>query len=417
MISDAADTRLYVYRSPAEDDVNNEFELIGLNERKSCRTGSDWRRRLEAQEPSLDALSDSSLSTVEDLRNDRRKLEDDDDDEEEEDPLLIVTDVSEEEQPVLSGQRRFRLARFSQIRRRGAKSRGKEIDVEKYMAQREMTATQERWNAVTVLPNPIYCLYFLLAGCWIDDELVEQVRSEMETNLNWATTPPDPNHRYYGFAGFANDVAGDSRGCLSGASWWHGVMPALPPLPVVAAAVGICLHAPFSFLYHWRYAHALPPGAPRTTHWSRRWDQGMIHVISACMSYATSGSWDYFVANLLYNADCFYRQFQEKVRPRRNQTRIAISVVCYTLPILKRGELLLFGQLWTVFLTSSWLFAMYPIGGWSHSVFHLVIALVPPLLMVAAAELPASQEQLRVAAQCFVLREQQINALEDSSSL
>ena len=124
-------------------------------------------------------------------------------------------------------------------------------------------------------------------------------------------------------------------------------------------------------------------------------DQSMIHVASALIAYGTSGSWDFFVANAFYNADCIYRQFKAKVRPRRNQVRLLISFLAYSMPILRRGDLMLFIHLWTVLGLSFWLFCKYPIGGWSHSAFHLVIALAPPLIMTAACDLPVAQQHHR----------------------
>lgn len=284
----------------------------------------------------------------------------------------------------------------------------KEVDVEQYMAQREMTPLQERWNALTMIPNPIYCLYYLLAGLWVSNDLIQQVKSEAGTT--WDSTFYD-GQTAPSFGTFANYMMGDANGCLTPSSAWWGWpwhnMPALPPLPVVAVAFGICCHAPFSFLYHWKYAHTLPPGFARTNHWSRRMDQSMIHFASAFIAYATSGSWDFFVANALYNADCIYRQFKAKVRPRRNKIRITISILAYTIPILRRGDLLLFLKLWLVLGIGGWLFGKYPIGGWSHSAFHLVMALAPPLMMRAACDLPASQAQMKLAAYCVVLAEQQ----------
>lgn len=290
--------------------------------------------------------------------------------------------------------------------------------LDQYMRKREMTVTQEKWNALTMIPNPLYCIYFLLSGNWVDSDLVYQARLEMSeaTSASASTKGLARAFRHLtGFGGLANDVIGDSHGCLhpdnDSTSLWgflwlpfHHHMPALPPLPVVAVAVGIVLHAPFSFLYHYKYAHELQ-GTVRTLHWSRRTDQAMIHAASALMAYATSGSWDYFVANLLFNGDCIYRQFQTKVRPRRNQIRIGISILAYCLPVLKRGDFELFGKLWLVLGVSGWLFGTYPIGGWSHCAFHLVIALLPPLLMNAACELPSAADQMKLAAECTVYLE------------
>jgi hypothetical protein len=150
-----------------------------------------------------------------------------------------------------------------------------------------MTVTQEKWNAITILPNPIYCIYYIVYGGWVSG------KHTLNVTLN-------PNF--------------DHSKCLT--SPW--VLPHVPPpWPVTCIALAICLHAPFSFLYHWVYAHSLPPIA-RIAHWSRRLDQVFIHVASALCAYGTSGSWDYFLANVIFNAHCSYRQFQTKVRPRTN---------------------------------------------------------------------------------------------------
>ena len=77
----------------------------------------------------------------------------------------------------------------------------------------------------------------------------------------------------------------------------------------------------------------------------------------------------------------------------------------YTVPILYRGDVWLFGKIWTVFGISGWFFCTYPVGGWSHALFHLVIALMPPMLLRAACELPASQEQIQRAMQCIMLQQ------------
>lgn len=265
----------------------------------------------------------------------------------------------------------------------------KEFDVGAYMDGREMTAAQEKWNAITVVPNPIYCLHFLLAGRWLSQDAIELARVATK-----GLEDLDPTVENF-------NTFVEEGGCID--SNWFPNLHACPPLPVIAVALGIVLHAPFSFLYHWHYASRLPPGMARIDHWSRRLDHAFIHVISALMSYGTSGRWDYFLANLMYNLECIHRQFRKKVRPRANKIRILISLIAYTIPILRRGEITLFLELWLVFVTAAWLFAAYPIGGWSHAAFHAAIALAPPLLLVAASRLEASQGQIAIAARCAIL--------------
>lgn len=156
---------------------------------------------------------------------------------------------------------------------------------EKYLSLREMTPLQERMNAVTIAPNPIYCAYFILAGHWISQELMEEYRDQVKLSV-------------------------DESQCIQ--SSWFPALSAVPPATVIAVFIAITVHAPFSFLYHWKYAIELSP-LQRSSHWSRRMDHSMIHTASAIISYATSGSWQYTLANILFNMDCIYRQFQPKV--------------------------------------------------------------------------------------------------------
>jgi hypothetical protein len=256
----------------------------------------------------------------------------------------------------------------------------KQCEVGKYMTAREMSPLQERMNALTVLPSTYYCIMFFLSGSWLSKSFIEAYAHDM-----------------------IDDNEFDNSQCLT--SIWLPNMHALPPLPPLAAAIGILCHAPFSMIYHWRYAHRLPPGLARTTHWSRRMDQVMIHFCSICMAYATSGRLNFFLVNAVFNMDCIYRQFLLEVRPKRNQTRIGISILAYTIPLLQRGEFMVYLKLFALFSTGGWLFGKYPIGGWSHSVFHLVMAIIPPIIFAAALDLSASQSQLEVAAHCAILAE------------
>jgi hypothetical protein len=77
------------------------------------------------------------------------------------------------------------------------------------------------------------------------------------------------------------------------------------------------------------------------------------------------------------------------------------------MPIVKQhNNIQLFVHVWMYFLLSGWFFLTYPIGGWSHAVFHLVIAMVVPLLMTHAGTLPASQAALQQAVWCRAIQEQ-----------
>lgn len=265
--------------------------------------------------------------------------------------------------------------------------RRKEIDVEAYMTNREMSPLQEKCNALTMIPLPLFCIYYTVACCWIPAALVQELQQDVQT-----TGTAWPDH-----------WLGQPAECLSPSNdntWWS--LPYLPPTPVLAVALGTILHTPWSMLYHWKYAHQLPPGAPRMNHWSRRMDHAVMHVASALLAYGTSGSWDYMMATGLFNADSAYRHFEHKVAPRRNKVRITLAVLAYSLPMLRSGHPDLFLEFWTVMGACGWLFAAYPIGGWSHTAFHalLVVTLWP--LLQAASLTGAARDTVQMAAQCSV---------------
>jgi len=109
--------------------------------------------------------------------------------------------------------------------------------------------------------------------------------------------------------------------------------------------------------------------------------------------------------NTLVNADCVWEHFlRQQVRPRVNQLRILAAMLLYTLPIMG-WDAALFGQIWLVFAIACYFFAAYPIGGWSHAVFHLVIALAAPLLMQAGTMV--AQEDVQRGVWCIEQQQQQ----------
>jgi hypothetical protein len=75
-------------------------------------------------------------------------------------------------------------------------------------------------------------------------------------------------------------------------------------------------------------------------------------------------------------------------------------MLAYTIPILYHGDRDLFARCWIVLLIGGYTFISYPFRGWSHSVFHLVLCLLPPLLMESSLRLETSQPFLQTAMQC-----------------
>lgn len=295
-------------------------------------------------------------------------------------------------------------AKFQRVkfpRRYRKKETFDEAKADAFLNNRIMTPMQERFNAITMIPGMIYCVYFILAGCWItliprEDE--QRLEEGGEHTADHDVTS-DGGGMFGNHDNNNTDEQGwwDSFGCIQSSLFPY--LTALPPLPVIAAAVGILIHAPVSIMYHWVYAAS----GIGVKHWSRRLDHAFIHVASACASYATSGRLDFFLVNVAFNMDCAYRQFESKVRPKRNLNRIASSVLLYLLPVLVYKQYLLFAQFFVMFATCGWLFVKYPLGGWSHGVFHLVLSFLPYLIMQVATKLESSQPQIELALKCAVV--------------
>lgn len=162
-----------------------------------------------------------------------------------------------------------------------------QLNKDDYMSRRTMTSFQERLNGLSMLPGAFYCLYYTFSGVWLFDN-VDQVHPSALENIEGANVS-----------------------CRI-TSWALQDLYVMPPLPILFIALGVVSHAPFSFIYHWHYCTTLPPGKPRFDHWSRKLDQAFIHVASAFVSYGTSGSWDFFVANAAFNAHCVWRNLVSK---------------------------------------------------------------------------------------------------------
>jgi len=232
----------------------------------------------------------------------------------------------------------------SQIEQQSEESK----DTSPYFSGRQMTNTQEMLNAFTMIPGLLACIYTIHTGSWISEE-----------SMNIAHANPSCQN--------SNMEDSDIIRMIK-----------LLPYPVLAIAIGVCVHFPFSFYYHWLCARHLPPGYQRISHLSRRLDSAAIHFSSAMFSLSTSGNWIYFSLCALYNADSAFKHFQKKVQPQRNHRRLALAIILYIAPcvFIKNQPLSFFidafGKMISLLVIGIWFFVAYPIGGYSHSVFHLL---------------------------------------------
>jgi hypothetical protein len=81
-----------------------------------------------------------------------------------------------------------------------------------------------------------------------------------------------------------------------------------------------------------------------------------------------------------------------------------MSILAYTIPIL-HDDFLLFSRLWCCLLVAGWFFVKYPIGGWSHAIFHLLLCGLPYFMMQVATNVATESDEMHYAAQCTVFAE------------
>mmetsp|Transcript_12031 Transcript_12031/g.25621 ORF Transcript_12031/g.25621 Transcript_12031/m.25621 type:complete len:356 (+) Transcript_12031:95-1162(+) len=272
-------------------------------------------------------------------------------------------------------------------------------DGKAFLDKRVMTSLQEQFNAITMLPGLFYYIYFVLVG-WMAtagehgnspfheigmSELVDTAQGVLDNEDGWIV---------------------ENSGCMNSHAFPY--LPAPPPLPVIAAAIGGLSHCPFSMLYHWKCATTLEP-SQRITHWSRRLDHATIHIAGAFAAYATSGRVDYFLFNLVFNLDSALKHIEEEVRPRRNLVRIGMTILLYILPVLVYGHYALFLKFLAMFALAGWLFVQYPVAGWSHSLFHIVLTLLPILIFEMSMQLESCKLQASFAQKCASLNSSSVH--------
>jgi len=113
-----------------------------------------------------------------------------------------------------------------------------------------MTTLQEKMNALTILPSGLFCLYYLIMGKWLLPETLYKASQLIATasdgrGVGVGVGTTSSTFTTIAAAGAAA-VAGDTETCLN----WKF----FPPPTILALCLGIIVHCPCSFLYHWKYA-------------------------------------------------------------------------------------------------------------------------------------------------------------------
>jgi hypothetical protein len=256
--------------------------------------------------------------------------------------------------------------------------------MERIASRRQMSTSQEVWNAITMLVTPLMGLFFVLSGMWVTEEDVLHARESLLNDIN---NPLDLN------------VYREDR-CIR--SQVFPRLPAMPPVATLSIVLGYVLHSPCSVYYHLLCAFKIPPGPKRLDHWSRRLDQAMIHVMGTFVSYGISGSIKYGLISSAFTVDSIYRLFKPIHQPQSILIRMIICFLMPLFPALIYGYFEEVFQFLLIYAVSGWMFTTYPLGGYSHGFFHLIAALSNPIQLVLSTKLLTSRQAIEIAATCVV---------------
>jgi len=141
--------------------------------------------------------------------------------------------------------------------------------------------------------------------------------------------------------------------------------------------IGSAVHSPLSMYYHMRVALSgagLYPLRCPIDNTPRRLDQTGIHVLHCFAALALSGGCvAYTLAATLFNMSCIRLQWQQEVVPKRNQRNVFISSFLYLLPMVWRCDWTNLARYFTWAIPGVYCFVKYPLGGYSHAIFHVLL--------------------------------------------
>ena len=261
--------------------------------------------------------------------------------------------------------------------------------LEKRARSRQMSGAQEVWNAITMLVTPAIGLYFIFSGMWVTQDRILQAKEHLLGGTDE-------------FSILEPLFEGVGR-CIN--STYFPNLYAMPPLATISIVVGYLMHSPCSVYYHLLCAFKLPPGKERLNHWSRKLDQAMIYAMSYFTCYGTSGSLKFAVVSMIFSIDSIYRLFQPVYRPKSILVRMIVAFLLPVLPAIVYGYHEQTRQYFIIFAISGWMFTSYPLGGFSHGVFHLIAALSNPIQLGLSTMLSTSEEAIQIAANCAAMKE------------
>eukprot|EP00960_Hanusia_phi_P078450 768817-Hanusia_phi.AAC.12 len=145
---------------------------------------------------------------------------------------------------------------------------------------------------------------------------------------------------------------------------------------VMILLMGSSMHLPVSFTYH--LSVAFNRYSDRLDNDMRRLDQSLQHVVGVMYSFALSGSFEYFLLNLIFNARAVIHLWDsKKSNDGKRWIPIMFCVLMYTFPMLWRGDFCNYGLAMVSMIIGGVSFVPQlntrVCRGWGHTVLHTIL--------------------------------------------
>lgn len=115
------------------------------------------------------------------------------------------------------------------------------FDAKAYLDNRVMSPLQEACNALSMVPQMIFSVYFVLSGCWAKgatEIAFDASAPVIQQQSNWLTNLLGDEYRW-----------AENKGCIDHPMFPH--LTALPPPAVMMVAFAGVVHPIFSILFHY----------------------------------------------------------------------------------------------------------------------------------------------------------------------
>merc|ERR1712113_44928 len=133
------------------------------------------------------------------------------------------------------------------------------------------------------------------------------------------------------------------------------------------------VHCPFSVFYHLTCASFYGKVHPVEENFALRLDLIFIHMGASLIALATSGNYEWFAVNLIFNSFCSYRRAGWHGSGMERRSTRFLAAMGYILPVWMLDVELFLHALFAFFIVVVAFLLNRQMQGWGHTISHLLL--------------------------------------------